>query len=188
MPTHHIWALDMTGLPDTNRRSHNVLGILDHGSRCLLLMQKLQNKASITLLRCLLDVIEQTGQKPTSVKTDNETVFISRLFRFGLWLLGIQHRRIRPGHPWQNGRIERLFGTLKQTAKGLRFNEKQLQEQLDLFRCWYNHIRTHQHLHGKTPCEAYHSLPVAMRKSGDTIPSWFSAWQGKLAGYWFKPG
>ncbi len=27
------------------------------------------------------------------------------------------------------------FGTLKQTAKGLLFNEKQLQEQLDLFRC-----------------------------------------------------
>ena len=188
MPVHHVWAMDMTGLPDQHRQSHNVLGILDHGSRGLLLLQKLHSKASIALLRCLLDAIEQTGQTPKRLKTDNEAVFISKLFRFGLWWLGIKHERSQPGHPWQNGRIERLFGTLKQKAKGLLFDDAQMQEQLNLFRFWYNHVRTHQHLYGKTPFEAYHNLPVTMRQPGDNMPDWFQAWRGRLAGYWFKPG
>ncbi|MFN3713694.1 MAG: integrase core domain-containing protein [Alcanivoracaceae bacterium] len=135
-----------------------------------------------------VDAIEQTGQTPRRLKTDNEAVFTSKLFRFGLWWLGIKHERSQPGHPWQNGRIERLFGTLKQKAKGFLFDEKQMQEQLNLFCFWYNHVRTHQHLHGNTPFEAYHGLPVTMRQPGDTMPAWFQAWHGRLAGYWFKPG
>ncbi|NIP27488.1 MAG: DDE-type integrase/transposase/recombinase, partial [Phycisphaerae bacterium] len=64
-------------------------------------------------LRHLLDAIERYG-KPKFLRTDNETVFTSRLFRFGLWLLGIKHQRTDKGCPWMNGRVERFFGTLKQ--------------------------------------------------------------------------
>jgi transposase InsO family protein len=188
LPTHHTWAMDLTGLPDHDRQSHNVFGIIDHGSRGLLHLEKIQSKASIALLRILLDIIERTGSAPKRLRTDNEAVFISRLFRFGLWWLGIKHQRSQPGHPWQNGRIERLFGTLKQKAKGLLFDQNKMQEQLHLFRFWYNHIRTHQHLHGKTPFEAYHQLPVTAQQADDKNPLWFEAWQGRLAGYWFKPG
>ena len=47
---------------------------------------------------------------PQFVRTDNETVLVSRWFRFGLWLLGIGQQRIQPGCPWQNGRVERFSG------------------------------------------------------------------------------
>ena len=40
-------------------------------------------------------------------------MFRSVAFRITLWLAGIRHQLTVPGCPWQNGRIERLFGTLK---------------------------------------------------------------------------
>lgn len=188
LPAHRIWAMDITGVPDTRRKSHNVLGIIDHGSRWLLSLHKLHNKASITLLRVLLDAIEQHGgQRPKTLRTDNEAVFTSRLFRFGLWWLGIRHQKTDKGAPWQNGRIERLFGTLKAKTRGLLFPAESLQEHLYLFRFWYNRIRPHQHLDGRTPWEQHHELPVTRCSNNLNRPEWFEAWNGRLSGYWFEP-
>ena len=50
---------------------------------------------------------------PKFLRTDNESIFTSRLFRGALFLLGIRQQRSDPGCPWQNGRVERFFGTLK---------------------------------------------------------------------------
>lgn len=148
----------------------------------------LKSKASIALLRALLDAIEQHGAKPRYVRTDNEAVFTSRLFRLGLWWLGIKHQRTDRGCPWMNGRIERLFGTLKAKAQGLLFDADALPEQLRWFRFWYNHVRTHQYLDGRTPYEVLNRLPVQVNSHAVPEPAWFEAWNGKLGGYWFGPG
>lgn len=55
--------------------------------------------------------------RPQFLRTDNEAVLVSRLFRLGLWLLGTQHQRIERGCPWQNGRVERFIGTVKQELR-----------------------------------------------------------------------
>jgi transposase InsO family protein len=60
----------------------------------------------------LAQAIRRYG-KPRILRTDNEAVFTSRTFRLGLLLLGIRHQRIDAHCPWQNGRMERFFGTLK---------------------------------------------------------------------------
>ena len=184
IPINHTWAMDLTGLPDQARQSHRVLGILDHGSRWLVSLRHLKSKASIALLRALLDAIEAVGAVPGYLRTDNEAVFTSRLFRFGLWWLGIRHQRTDKGCPWQNGRIERLFGTLKAKAKGLLFHEGGLPEHLAQFQFWYNHVRPHQHLDGRTPFEALNRMPVTQCSDQHPSPSWFEAWHGRLAGYW----
>lgn len=87
-----------------------------------------------------------------------------------------------------NGRIERLFGTLKAKSRGLLFSEDALPDQLGLFRFWYNHIRTHQYLDGRTPMEVMNRLPAQNRGNSGTEPEWFKAWNGRLGGYWFPPG
>ena len=99
MPNSLIWAIDLTGKTDSNKRLHYIFGAVDHGSRALLSLTALKDKSSITLLRCLLDSIEKYG-KPKIIRTDNEHCFTSRLFVFGLWLLGIKHQRIDKGCPW----------------------------------------------------------------------------------------
>ena len=108
-----VWGLDLTGKTDTGGQQHNILGILEHNSRASLRLQALRDKTTLSIVRCLLDTIERYG-KPKMIRTDNEAVFTSRLFRIVLWLLGIRQQRIEPHCPWQNGRIERFFGTLKE--------------------------------------------------------------------------
>src|SRR5690554_4892229 len=60
---------------------------------------------------------------PAAIRTDNGVPFASGNALFGLsrlavwWLrLGINIQRIKPGHPQQNGRHERMHLTLKKEA------------------------------------------------------------------------
>ena len=77
------------------------MAILDHGSRACLRLQQLADKSSLRLLQELVQAMKRYG-RPQFIRTDNEAVLVSRLFRFGLWLLGICQQRIQPGCPWQN--------------------------------------------------------------------------------------
>lgn len=147
-PCHHTWALDLTFVQGTP-----VIGILDHGSRHALALRPLADKSSLRLLRALLDAIEAVGAVPRHLRTDNEACFCSRLFRFGLWLLRIRHQRTQLASPWQNGRVERFFGTLKEKLRHVVIEQGTLEANLDRFRFWYNHVRTHRNLDGRTPHE-----------------------------------
>ena len=183
MPLNRVWAMDLTGKQDTGGRVHNILGLVEHGSRANLCLAALQDKASIALLRCLLDAVEKYG-RPRFLRTDNEAVFTSRLFRVGLWLLGIRHQRTDKGCPWMNGRVERFFGTLK--AKLGRWEVDSLEHlnnALVPFRFWYN-VRPHQHLDGRTPAEVWAGKDVFTERP--TNEEWFEAWDGLLAGYYLR--
>ncbi len=121
-----VWGMDMTGVQTGMRKGGKemestacVLGIIDHGTRLCLSLKSISDKASITLLKALITAIEAYG-KPKAVRTDNESVFVSKLFRFGLWILGIRHQRTQIHCPWQNGRIERFFGTFKSCSDPTR--------------------------------------------------------------------
>ncbi len=173
-----IWGIDLTGKHNTQGKNTHIMGIIDHGSRANILLKALSSKASIQLLRCLLDSIEKYG-KPVSIRTDNEAVFTSRLFRFGLWFLGIKHQTTDLHCPWQNGRIERFFGTLKSSLNRIMINDQEhLNWHLQSFRFYYNHIRPHQNLGYQTPAEVWNNK-VCKRKA-----IFFSAWDGLLRGFW----
>ena len=70
--------------------------------------------------------------------------------------LGIQIQRIKPGHPHQNGRHERIHRTLKaEAARPASFNFLQQQERFDHFVGVYNNQRPHQALGGAYPGDVY---------------------------------
>ena len=81
------------------------------------------------------------------------------------WLrLGIQIERIKPGHPQQNGRHERMHLTLKKEAtKPAAQNLLQQQERFDDFIACYNHERPHQALDMRYPAELYAASPRQYR-------------------------
>ncbi len=123
--------------------------------------------------------------KPQAVRTDNEAVFTSRVFRLALFLLGVQHQRTGPGCPWQNGRVERFFGTLKAKLDRLAVESfAALNQALGEFCIFYNHVRPHQNLFGLTPAEAWAGAnPFAHAPRREY---WFEAWDGLLTGYYLR--
>jgi hypothetical protein len=70
--------------------------------------------------------------------------------------LGISIERIRPGHPQQNGRHERMHLTLKKEAtRPPGTNSLQQQTRFDSFVHEFNTERPHEALGMKTPAELY---------------------------------
>jgi putative transposase len=177
----HTWAIDMTGKGDTVGTVHTILGIEDHGSRALLTLQLLTHRNAWSLLGHVFLAIGQFG-KPRVLRSDNDAVFRSRVFRMVMRLAGIHQQFTVPGCPWMNGRIERLFGTFKEKLDQLEVDgATALAQLLGEFRGWYNAVRPHQHLAGRTPAEAWNGVdPYA---SAPKSATWFSAWDGLLTGY-----
>lgn len=180
LPRNAVWGLDMTGKADASGRVHAILGFLDHGTRFPVELAVLANKSSWTLLGHLCLAIGRFG-KPAAVRTDNERCFTSRVFTWGLALLGIRHQRIDIACPWQNGRGERFFGTLKQSLDEWCVESgQQLQQSLALFRDWYCTVRPHANLDGRTPHEAWYGIDPYREKPKRV--EWFEAWDGLLTG------
>ena len=176
-----VWGMDLTFL--THHCETPVLGIMDHGTRALLCLRPLVDRSTTGLLRVLLDVMEHCG-RPRFLRTDNETLFTSRRMRLALLFLGIRKQTIDPFCPWQNGRIKRLFRTLKERlypwwqSVGV---PDDVQVDLDVFKTWYNHARPHQSLASLTPAMAW-----AARTGHRKCPRFFQAWDGLLTG-WTPP-
>jgi putative transposase len=168
MARNRVWAMDM------------ILGLIDHGSRALLTLTALPNKTSWTLLGHVCLAIGRYG-KPLAIRCDNEAVFKSRLMRIALACMGIRQQFTDPGCPWQNGRIERLFLTLKQKLNQLEVASfGVLNTSVAQFRFFYNFVRPHQHLLGRTPAEAWAGVdPYATPVKHE---EWFEAWDGLLCG------
>ncbi len=184
VPKNLVWGMDLTGKIDADGTAHNLLGIVEHKSRLSLDLAALKDKASVTILRTLLIAIEIYG-KPKFLRTDNEPVFTSRLFRVGLWFIGISHQRIDKCCPWQNGRIERFFGTLKEKLNQWQVNNKEeLSGALVQFRFWYNHVRPHQNLDGRTPAEVWRGADIFTVTPKQEY--WFEAWDGLLTGFYLE--
>ena len=183
----HTWAMDMTFFTDDHKTTHAAIGIIDHGSRLALRLHTLTRRCSWTMLGHLCLAIAQHG-KPRKLRTDNEAVFNSWLFNSFLKFAGIGHQTTQKHAPWQNGRVERLFGTLKPLLRQLVIpSGGALQCAFDEFRVFYNHVRPHQNLHGLTPVEHFAGLrPTDLRQMPIKQVQEVQALAGLMRGYWIR--
>ncbi|PCJ99667.1 MAG: hypothetical protein COA42_23985 [Alteromonadaceae bacterium] len=177
-----VWGIDLTFKTDSQKQTHPILGIIEHHSRKSLTLAALKDKSTIALLRAIFIAIERYG-KPKNIRTDNEAVFTSKRFVFSLRLLGIKHQTIDKHCPWQNGRVERFFGTLKQKLNQVALGSlESLNQDLSEFQFWYNSIRTYNNLNGKTPDEVWYDTSVKQHRYDNAY--YFSAWEGLLTGFY----
>ncbi len=116
-----------------DRRYCYPLTVTDHASRYLLLCEALESNAEKTAFTAFERLFKEKGL-PQAIRSDNGVPFASpngffNLSRLSVWWLrlGISIERIRPGHPQQNGRHERMHLTLKKPLVPLAptyFNSK----------------------------------------------------------------
>jgi putative transposase len=145
-----------------DRRYCYPLTVSDFATRYLLGCEALSTTQEMYAFSVFERLFKEFGL-PRAIRTDNGTPFASPHALFGLsklsvwWLrLGIRIERIRPGHPQQNGRHERIHLTLKKEAtKPAARNLLQQQARFDQFVDCYNYERPHQALDMKYPGELY---------------------------------
>jgi putative transposase len=162
-----LWCADYKGeFMLADRRYCYPLTITDFSSRYLLCCDALESTQEMYAFTVFERAFKDFGL-PLGIRTDNGVPFASRSAFFGLsklsvwWLrLGIRIERIKPGHPTQNGRHERMHLTLKKEAtKPPAKNFLQQQAKFDQFLHTFNQERPHQALGMKYPGEIYTPSP-----------------------------
>ena len=138
------------------------LTVTDQASRYLLACEALETTRETPVIEAFVRLFRDRGL-PLAIRSDNGLPFASPNGLYNLsklsvfWLrLGIAIERIRPGHPQENGRHERMHLTLKkETTRPPRMNALQQQDRFDQFVSEFNDERPHEGLAMRTPAELY---------------------------------
>jgi transposase InsO family protein len=170
-----LWCADFKGeFKLGNGRYCYPLTVTDHASRFLLLCEALESTREDLALTAFQRLFCERGL-PGAIRSDNGVPFASPNALFNLsklsvwWLrLGIAIERIKPGHPQQNGRHERMHLTLKKEAtRPPGMNSLQQQGRFDAFVHEFNTERPHEALAMKCPAELYSASPRRYNGLGD---------------------
>ena len=158
-----LWCTDFKGeFKLGNRRYCYPLTVTDQASRFILACEALDSTRELPVIAAFQRLFAERGL-PKAIRSDNGLPFASpnglyNLSKLSVWWLrlGIAIERIKPGHPQQNGRHERMHLTLKQeTARPPAANSIAQQERFDRFLNEFNSERPHEALAMKCPAEAY---------------------------------
>lgn len=158
-----LWCVDFKGEFRLGNRDYCYpLTVTDHASRYLLMCEALETTREAPVIDAFGRLFAERGL-PDAIRSDNGVPFASpnglyNLSKLAVWWLrlGVRIERIKPGHPQQNGRHERMHLTLKQQAtRPPGANILQQQAKFDAFIDEFNTERPHEALGMKTPAEVY---------------------------------
>jgi transposase InsO family protein len=174
-----LWGVDFKGeFTLGNKRYCYPLTVTDHASRYLLMCEALESVREEGAFQAFEQLFRERGL-PAAIRSDNGVPFASPNALFNLsklavwWLrLGISIERIKPGHPQQNGRHERMHRTLKEaTTRPAAMNSLQQQAKFDAFITEYNTERPHEALivngRMKVPADLYQPSPRIYQGIGE---------------------
>ena len=181
-----LWQSDFTHVFLADGSEVEVIGWLDDHSRYLLHLSVHRRVTGRTVTETFTTTAAGYGY-PTGTLTDNGMVYTTRLARGGrgrgdgagnafetlLADLGITQKNGRPFKPTTQGKIERFWQTLKKHLKAHHATTPaELQNVLDAFRDYYNHVRPHRALRRRTPAFAYQLIPKATPTTPDDPNIW----------------
>jgi len=157
-----LWTADFKGHFRTRDGVYCYpLTIADQHTRYLLACHGLRSTKGVEVRPVFERLFREYGL-PRAIRTDNGVPFattgIHGLSQLNVWWLrlGIQHQRILPAHPQQNGAHERMHKTLKGEAiRPPRATLALQQRAFHAFRRLYNDERPHAALGGRTPASLY---------------------------------
>jgi transposase InsO family protein len=166
-----LWCTDFKGeFKLGNRQYCYPLTVSDHASRYLLMCEAFDSTKERPVIEAFVRLFKERGL-PGAIRTDNGLPFASpnglyNLSKLSVWWLrlGIGIERIKPGHPQQNGRHERMHLTLKKEAtRPPGMNSLQQQAKFDAFLKEFNEERPHEALTMQIPDEIYKPSPRPYR-------------------------
>ena len=166
MGPNDLWTADFKGQFRTRDGVYCYpLTIADQHTRFLLRVQALLSVKVAGARRVFERTFREYGL-PRAIRTDNGVPFANTglhgLTQLSVWWLrlGIQHQRIRPASPQENGAHERMHRTLKaETTRPAAGDLARQQRVFARFQREYNDERPHAALNGVTPSSQYTAAP-----------------------------
>jgi putative transposase len=163
-----LWTADFKGQFKTRNGVYCFpLTIADQHTRYLLRVHGLLNIRGAGVRPVFERAFREFGL-PRAIRTDNGVPFANTglhgLTQLNVWWLrlGIQHQRIRPASPQENGAHERMHRTLKaETTRPPAADLARQQCAFTAFRREYNEVRPHAALGGDPPAARYAGSPRA---------------------------
>ena len=164
-----IWATDLKYIA-VGERNYFLVCFLDEYSRYIVYHELLAGMDGVTVsisAQAALETLptDEQGkfQEKPAIRSDNGSCYISREFGGVLDEHGLNHRRIAPHCPEENGTMERANRTIDEALEG-----EDLTNYLDAVRVldkivrWYNEKRLHSALGFLRPVDYYQGDPEAM--------------------------
>ncbi len=157
----HVWAYDFVHDQCQNGRQLKILTVCDEFTRECLAIDVKHRQSARSVKETLLKLFKERGN-PEYVRSDNGPEFIARTLKKMLSQQNIKCKHIEPGSPWQNGKLERFNGILRDECANMEtfYQREHAQAVSELFRRYYNTRRPHSSLGYLTPEE------FAMRYGG----------------------
>ena len=156
------WQADITHWRLAGGREVEILNMIDDHSRLFLASRAFSTAKAADVVEVFRSAIDLHGT-PASLLCDNGAVFTATprggkvLLQLEMERLGVVAKNSRPYHPQTCGKVERLHQTLKRwlAKQAPTRTLSELQGRLDAFCHYYNAIRPHRALAGRTPLQAY---------------------------------
>jgi transposase InsO family protein len=156
------WQADITHWRLAGGREVEILNMIDDHSRLFLASRAFSTAKAADVVEVFRSATDLHGT-PASLLCDNGAVFTATprggkvLLQLEMERLGVVAKNSRPYHPQTCGKVERLHQTLKRylVRQAPARTLAELQDQLDAFAHYYNAIRPHRALGGRTPLQAY---------------------------------
>jgi transposase InsO family protein len=169
-----LWTADFKGHFRTRDTIYCYpLTVADQHTRYLLACHGLLSTKGVGV-RPIFDRLFREYGLPRAIRTDNGVPFattgIHGLSQLNVWWLrlGIQHQRILPAHPEQNGAHERMHKTLKgEACRPPQSCLASQQRAFNAFRRLYNDERPHEALGDRPPATLYRA---SARSYTGTLP------------------
>jgi len=174
-----MWQADITAWALASGEVVEILNQIDDHSRLFLGSDAYWRVKAADVVQSFHKAAELHGL-PASLLSDNGAVFTGSyrhgkvLLEYELERLGVAFKNSRPYHPQTCGKVERLHQTLKRylARQPPAQTLGELQGQLDAFVHYYNDIRPHRALSGRTPLQA-HSARLKARPAGAAASTYF---------------
>ena len=175
----HIWHIDLTLVPTSGFRSfwfpfalpqcwpfaYWVAVIIDHFSRKVVGFAVFNGQPDSLQIRSFIGrTIHQSGQTPKYIISDKGPQFFCHAFRKWCKRKNIKPRYGAVGQYGSIAVIERFIRSMKSECTRrimvpLRLAD--FRQELALYLAWYNEVRPHQGIKGKTPNELYFGISHA---------------------------
>ena len=150
----HVWTVDFLFDRTMDGRQVKVLSVLDEYTRECLTLNSARSMGAQSVA-CILDQLADEHGTPAFVRSDNGPEFVSIALQTWAMDRGTGMRFIKPGSPWQNGRVESFHDKLRDELLQMEcfVSLAEARVVLEGWRKHYNQVRPHSSLGYLTPSE-----------------------------------